>query len=148
MARRKSAKEKMLTLKEPKVVEDPRGRGKMLIPTPLLLAGLIRRIPRGKLATIAQLREKLARDFKADFTCPMTTGIFLRIIAEAAEEELKEGKEKVTPYWRVLRRDGSLNEKFPGGVRLQAERLKQEGHILLPGKIPKVKDYVKALVRF
>ena len=49
MARRKSAKEKMLTLKEPKVVEDPRGRGKMLIPTPLLLAGLIRRIPRGSL---------------------------------------------------------------------------------------------------
>ena len=145
---RKSPREKMLRLKEPKLVDDPKGRGRMLVPTPLLIDGLIRKIPRGKLATVGQLREKLARDHGADLTCPLTTGIFLRIIAEVAEEDLKEGR-KATPYWRVIRQDGSLNEKFPRGGKLQAKRLKEENHSIIEekGKL-KVKEYVKALYKF
>ena len=102
--------------------------GKMLIPKPLDIDTLIKRIPRGKLATVIQIREKLARDADANCCCPLTTGIFLRIVAEVAEEDLRNGKKGVTPYWRIVKADGSLNGRFPGGVIAQAAHLKEEGH--------------------
>jgi hypothetical protein len=73
------------------------GTGKMLIPRPLDVDALIRKIERGKLATVEQIRERLAKDFHANITCPMTTGIFLRIVAEAAVEDLRSGKENNNP---------------------------------------------------
>jgi len=69
---------------EPKVVDIPPrmvkrfGTGKMLVPTPLLVDGLMHRVEKGKLVTVNQLRERLAKDFKVDSTCPLTTGIFLQ----------------------------------------------------------------------
>jgi alkylated DNA nucleotide flippase Atl1 len=78
----------------------------------------------------------------------MTTGIFLRIVAEVAEEDLRSGKGEVTPYWRVIKADGSLNEKFPGGIQAQAAHLKKEGHSIEPGKgrkPPRVKNFEKSL---
>jgi hypothetical protein len=124
------------------------GAGKMLIAKPLDVDALIRKIKGGKLVTVAQVMEKLAKDAHADCACPMTTGIFLRIVAEVAEEDLKCGKEEVTPYWRVLKSDGSLNIKFPGGTQSQAARLKEEGHSIEPGKgkkSPRVKNFEKSL---
>src|SRR4030066_2365312 len=100
------------------------GTGKMFIPKPLDINALINKIPKGKLVTVTQIREKLAKDAHANCSCPMTTGIFLRIVAEVAEEDLKSGKGKATPYWRVLKTGGSLNIKFPGGTKAQAARLK------------------------
>ena len=132
----------------PKVVDDPRGRGRMLIPKPLDVDALVREIHQGKPATVDQIRERLARDFQADLTCPLTTGIFLRIAAEAAEEDLSRGERDITPYWRVVRSDGSLNEKLPGGVEAQASRLREEAHSIEPGrgkKPPWVKDFEKSL---
>jgi len=58
----------------------------------------------------------------------MTTGIFIRIAAETAEEDLSKGRKEITPYWRVIKDDGSLNEKFPEGTEAQAARLREEGH--------------------
>lgn len=104
--------------------------GKMLIPKPLDIDALIKRVPKGKLATVIQIRDKLAKDAQVNCCCPLTTGIFLRIVAEVAEEDLRNGKKEVTPYWRVVRADGSLNERFPGGVQAQAAHLKEEGHII------------------
>ena len=139
----------------PRVVDVPPkmakrfGTGKMLIATPLLVDALIRKVEKGKLVTVRQLRERLAKDFKVDSTCPLTTGIFVRIAAETAEEDLRMGRGDITPYWRVIRDDGSLNEKFPGGVATQATRLRQEGHTIEPAKgkkPPKVKDFEKDLV--
>jgi hypothetical protein len=104
--------------------------GKMLIPKPLDINALIRRIPKGRLATVMQIRDKLAKDAHANCCCPLTTGIFLRIVAEVAEEDLRNGENGVTPYWRVVRADGSLNERFPGGVQAQAARLQEEGHTI------------------
>jgi len=49
----------------------------------------------------------------------------------------------------VVKDDGSLNPKFPGGVKAQAARLKEEGHRIIAGqgkKPPKVQDFEKALV--
>ncbi|MCJ7667951.1 MAG: MGMT family protein [Anaerolineae bacterium] len=144
--RRKTAREKLEGDQGlPRVVDDPRGQGKMLIPKPLDVDALMRKVQRGKLATVTQIRERLARDFNADFTCPLTTGIFIRIAAEvAAEENLNEGKKRINPYWRVIKADGSLNEKFPGGTEAQAARLIEEGHTILPGKgkkPPRVKEF-------
>jgi len=141
---------------EPQVVDIPPkmakrfGTGKMLIATPLLVDNLVRQVTNGKLVTIGQIRERLARDFCADSTCPLTTGIFLRIAAETAEEDLKAGKKEITPYWRVVRDNGSLNDRFPGGVEGQAEHLKEEGHTIEPGKgkkPPRVKDFESFLVK-
>ncbi len=147
---RKSSREKLEKDQGlPKVVDDPRGRGRMLIPKPLDVDALIRVVEKGKLITDSQIRERLAKDFHADITCPMTTGIFLRIAAETAEEDLGKGLKQITPYWRVIKSDGSLNEKFPGGVDAQAAHLREEGHTIEPGKgkkPPKVKDFEKALV--
>ncbi len=148
MKTKKTAREKMKTITEARLVEDPKGRGRMLIPRPLDVDALVRKIPKGKLATISQVRERLARDCHADLTCPLTAGIFLRIVAEAVEEDLAEGKKNITPYWRAVKDDGSLNEKFPGGTYLQSTRLKEEGHSILPGKgkkPPRVQDFEKFL---
>src|SRR5664279_2726982 len=111
------------------------GHGIMLVPTALELDAMIRKIPRGQLSTLAQIRSRLARWHNADLTCPLVTGIFLRIVAEAAEEDRSAGREEVTPYWRVVRDDGTLNAKFPGGMEAQAQRLREEGHKVEDGKV-------------
>ena len=125
----------------PKLVPVPEGmtkrlgRGMMLIPTALEVDAMIRKIPRGQVSTLAQLRKRLARWHNVDVTCPLVTGIFLRIVAEAAEEDRLAGKPDIAPYWRVVREDGKMNAKFPGGAETQAERLRSEGHTVEHGKI-------------
>ena len=136
----------------PKIVRVPPkwrkqyGTGTMLIAHPLEVDALIRKVPRGKLVTVARLRECLARKHRTSTTCPLTTGIFVRIVAEVAEEDRRAGKTRFTPYWRVVRDDGSLNEKFPGGVKQQARRLRAEGFALDGGK--RVPDFNRRLIRF
>ena len=121
----------------------------MLVPRPLDVDALIRKIPKGKLATTGQIGERLAIDCKADCACPMTTGIFVKIAAETAEEDLRAGKKRIIPYWRVIKSNGKLNEKFPGGARAQAKRLREEGHVIQAAKgkaALRVKDFAKSLV--
>ena len=114
----------------PKVVASPRGRGTMLVPTPLLVAEEIRRVRRGRLVTSAELRARLAARLGADQTCPLTMGILLHIVAGAAEEQLAAGKRPVAPYWRVVDEKGMLNPKIPPGPARQAFHLKREGHVV------------------
>ena len=121
-------REKMKKPQEPKLVQVPPrmsqfGKGLMLIPTPKLVDETVRQIARGRLVTVGEIRRKLAADFAADVTCPLTTGIFIRIVAEASEEDRANGRKRVAPYWRVIKDDGSLNPKFPGGVQLQTRYL-------------------------
>src|SRR5579864_739116 len=110
------------------------GTGTMLIPSPREVEAVIRTVPEGHVVTVSKIREVLAGKHGADVTCPLTTGIFVRIAAEAAEESAGSGAGKITPYWRVVKDDGSLNPKFPGGVKRQAGHLRDEGHRILPGK--------------
>ena len=153
---RKSWREKLETQDHSKIIQIPPrmtnrfGEGTMLIPRPLDVDALIRKAKKGQLITISEIRSRLARDNNVDVTCPITTGIFVRISAEAAAEDLENGKKQVTPYWRVVRADGSLNEKFPGGAKEQSRRLKEEGHSIAPGKgkkPPVVKDFERSLIR-
>jgi len=141
--------------KLPKIVAVPPkwrkqyGGGTMLIAHPLEVDALIRRVPKGRLVTVGQLRERLARRHSADCTCPLTTGIFVRIAAEAAEEDRRAGKKRIAPYWRVVREDGSLNEKYPGGTAGQARKLRAEGFAIAAGKAskPRVRDLAGRLLR-
>lgn len=128
---------------EPVVVADPRGR--MLVPTPMLVARALRRVPAGRLITPSQLRDRLARQAGADLTCPMTTGIFLNIIAAATEEALSEDRRATAPYWRVVDDRGGLMPKFPPGPARQAMWLRREGHRV--GKNYRVADFEQALVK-
>lgn len=146
-----SWREKLEKEQQPKIVDVPPkmsrfGKGKMLIPTPLLVDELVRRIPKGKLVTVSELRRKLAADFGADVTCPLTTGIFVRIAAEAAEEDRANGRRRVTPYWRVVKDDGSLNPKFPGGEKQQSQCLQDDGlSVVQKGKRVVVRDFEQRL---
>lgn len=136
----KSWREKMDNPKLPKLVPVPPnmqkrfGNGAMLLPSPREVDEFIRTVRKGSVIPVSEIRQALAQRYAADVTCPLVTGMFVRIAAEAAEEDAAAGKTKITPYWRVIKEDGSLNPKFPGGVERQAERLRGEGHRIVPGR--------------
>lgn len=141
----KSIQEKMSHPEKPRVQRLKRQMGpsfppgKMLIATPKIIDRYVRKIRKGKTITVEELRNQLAFDFKADYTCPLTTGIFLRIVAENAEMQRGLGKTRIAPYWRVVSKGGALNPKFPGGIKAQARNLKQEGvDVVQKGKTLKV----------
>ena len=153
MKSRTTWREKLEKPQKPRVVNVPPkmsrfGKGMMLIPTPKLVDNLIRRVPKGKLVTVSELRRKLAADFAVDVTCPLTTGIFVRIAAEAAEEDRMNGRKRISGYWRVIKDDGSLNSKFPGGVAQQSRYLSREGLAIVRNgkKPPKVKEFERRLI--
>ncbi len=105
---------------------------RMVISTPAEVDGLIRAIPKGRLASINTLREALAHRHGVDIACPITTGIFASISAKAAVEEEETGAKRTAPWWRVIKSDGKLNEKFPGGLLEHRRRLAAEGFSFVP----------------
>ncbi|NLX97881.1 MAG: MGMT family protein [Rhodopirellula sp.] len=100
-----------------------------VVPSPVRLEQIIRSLPWGELITMQQLAQRLAAEHGADLACPMTTGIFCRLIAEAVEESSRPG---AVPWWRVLKTGNELNPKYPGGGLLQRQRLEAEGHRVKP----------------
>ncbi len=155
MGKKKSWKEKLHDTKDlPKVVPleeklaEKWGSGTLAIPSPLEVNEIMRSVPKGKLITINKIRERIAIKHGATLGCPITTGIFAWIAANAAEEERAEGKKRITPWWRTLKEGGVLNPKYPGGVQRQMELLEAEGHVIVPKgkKNFKVVDYEKKLV--
>ena len=127
------------------------GTGTCAIPAPMEVDELMRKVPKGRVTTINDIRSAVAKRHKATIGCPITCGIFAWIAANAAEESRAEGKKRITPYWRTLKTGGELNPKYPGGVRAQSAHLREEGHTIQAEKgkkPPKVKDFQKRLVKF
>jgi hypothetical protein len=123
------------------------GTGTMVIPAPLEVDELMRRVPKGKLVTIHELRAALAKKHGVNIACPITTGIFSWIAAHAADESSKEGAKRITPYWRTLKTGGELNPKYPGGIAALKRQLQREGHkVVQRGKRFLVADFEKSLV--
>ncbi len=156
-SRRLSWTEKLEKEQAPKIVrltpaQQAKWGGKtMFIATPKMILDLIAKVPKGKLTTVNLLREKLARDIGTDVTCPITTGIFIWIVANAMGEMMDSGKGKPVPYWRVLREGGKLNEKYPGGIAAHTLQLEQEGFLVVPsknGKSATVAGYENKLYSF
>ena len=100
------------------------GGENMLIAPPLEYNEIMSKIPKGKVITITEIREFLAKKHNAEFTCPLTAGIFLSLAAQASEER----EDNKIAFWRTLKKDGELNPKYPGGVEYQKEMLEMEGH--------------------
>jgi len=108
----------------------------------------MRRVPKGRLATINEIRACLAKKHGTDLACQMTTGIFAWIAAHAAERGARAGEKRITPYWRTLKTGGELNPKYPGGIPALARLLKAEGHkVTKRGRKYVVRDYESALAR-
>lgn len=84
----------------------------MLIPSAHEMQVWIRQIPENETRTVIEMRNYFAKKHGADITCPLTSGIFLRIIAEGAEEDRAAGKTDVTPYWRVVNDNGKMPPKI------------------------------------
>ena len=123
------------------------GTGTVVIPAPIEVDEMMRKVPAGKVATINEIRSSLAKKHKATIGCPMTTGIFAWIAAHAAEEQKQLGETNITPYWRTLKAGGLLNEKYPGGAEAQRFLLEKEGHtVVKKGKKYAVLNYEKSLV--
>ncbi|MBO3698011.1 MGMT family protein [Roseivirga sp. E12] len=153
MSKKKSTREKLMAREEKIHVITPEwehkyGKGKLLVPHPRDIENIVNTTNKGELLTNDIIRDLLAKERKVQVTDPISVGIFLKILGEVAEEERLEKKESITPYWRVLKPDGSINIKFHGGVKYQEELLRAEGFELLPPKgkkPPKVADFEKFL---
>lgn len=100
---------------------------------------IMKSIPNGEVITVGEIRNYLAKNNYADFTDPITAGIFVSIVAWASHQR----SNKKTPYWRTLKVNGQLNEKYPGGIEAQKEKLELEGHVVIQRGRTNIRYYIK-----
>lgn len=115
------------------------GGDRMYFAPPIDYDKIMRLVPFGKLLTVGAIRDYLARQSGADFTEPMTAGIFVSIVAWASYQR----NDNKTPYWRTLKANGELNAKYPGGIEAQKEMLEKEGHTVIQKGRTNIRYYVK-----
>lgn len=115
------------------------GGSRMYFAPPIDYDKIMRTIPFGKVITVGKIREHFASKSGADFTDPITAGIFVSIAAWASHQR----SDDKTPYWRTLKANGELNEKYPGGAIKQKEQLEAEGHKIIQKGRKNIKYYVK-----
>src|SRR5689334_14181017 len=122
------------------------GTGTFVIPAPLEVDALMKKVRRGKLTTIGEIQTTLAKTHNTTSACPITTGIFAWVAAHAADEAEQGGRLRITPYWRTLKTGGELNPKYPGGIKNVRARLAAEGHrVIKKGKRYFVADFEKSV---
>jgi hypothetical protein len=103
----------------------------LLVASPQVVKAYIEAIPPGETRSVAEMRQDLARAHNADVTCPTSTGIFVRIVAEAALEDIHSGTPlaAVPPFWRVIAPDSDAAKKLSCGPafidRLRAAEAQQ-----------------------
>ena len=115
------------------------GGSKMYFAPPIDYDKVMKKIPYGKVITVGKIREYFAELSSADFTEPITAGIFVSIVAWASYQR----SEDETPYWRTLKANGELNAKYPNGIEAQKEKLEAEGHTIIQKGRKNVRYYVK-----
>ena len=119
----------------------------VVLVNPSEVVEVMSKVPEGKILTIVEICEKIANEHRVKACCSLTTGIFIMTAANATEEASKQGKNLNIPYWRTLKADGFLNEKYPGGLEAHKRLLEKEGFkILRKGRKFFVNDYKKYLV--
>lgn len=115
------------------------GGVRMYFAPPVDYDRVMKAVPLGKVITTGQIRDAFAKANHADFTDPITAGIFVSIAAWASEQR----NDDKTPYWRTLKADGELNPKYPGGVEKQKQKLEAEGHTIIQRGRSNVRYYVQ-----
>jgi len=109
---------------------------------------IMKEVPKGRLITIVEVCRQIARNHEVKACCSLTTGIFIMTAANAVEEARREGKSLDIPYWRTLKADGFLNEKYPGGQEAHKKLLGGENfRVITRGKKYQVDDYEKYLMK-
>jgi alkylated DNA nucleotide flippase Atl1 len=108
----------------PKVLDCPEMGERFVVPGPAEIEAIVRAVPKGRILSMPELTGQIAKKHGVATCCPMTTGIFVWIMAHAAEES---GKGDI-PWWRVVKKGGELNPKYPGAPDLQKGLLESEGH--------------------
>ena len=129
---------KFQTITDEKSIEKY-GGDKMYFAPPIEYDKVMQLVPYGKLLTVGTIRDYFAKRSGADFTEPITAGIFVSIVAWASFQR----KDDKTPYWRTLKANGELNAKYPGGIEAQKEMLENEGHTVIQKGRKNIKYYVK-----
>lgn len=129
---------KFQIITDPKSIEKYGGE-RMYFAPPADYDKVMKRIPFGKVITIGKIRDYFAKENNADFTEPITAGVFVSIAAWASYQRL----ENETPYWRTLKANGELNAKYPGGIEAQKEKLESEGHTVIQKGRTNIRYYVK-----
>lgn len=133
--KKKSWKEKMnpkaewkVEVSDKKFADVPEG-AKLLIATPMIVEDYVKNIPEGVSSSIQQMRKDLASEYNAEYTCPITSGIFLRIVAEKAFEEYQEGKtvDEIAPFWRMIDKKSTTAKKLTFGMDFINDQRKSEG---------------------
>jgi hypothetical protein len=106
----------------------------MLISSPSEIASYVSRIPHGETATIARLRTDLARRANADAACPVSTSIFLKVVAEVGLADMANGKSiaDVVPFWRVIEPSSKLAAKLSCGRDGIEHLLSLDGYAVAP----------------
>jgi len=115
------------------------GGERMYFAPPVSYDMIMKKIPYGKVVTVGMIRDYLAKENGADFTYPITAGIFVSIAAWASYQRTEDE----TPYWRTLKANGELNPKYPGGVEAQRTKLEAEGHTIIRRGMTNIIYYVK-----
>ncbi|MCI8788313.1 MAG: methylated DNA-protein cysteine methyltransferase [Lachnospiraceae bacterium] len=129
---------KIQTITDQKSIEKY-GGSRMYFAPPMDYDKVMKRIPYGKVITVGKIREHFAALNGADFTEPITAGIFVSIAAWASHQRTEDK----TPYWRTLKAGGELNAKYPGGVEAQKEMLEAEGHTIVQKGRKNIRYYVQ-----
>ena len=120
----------------------------IVLVNPSQVVEIMKSVPKGKLITLIEICKNLAQKHKVKGCCSLTTGIFIMTAANAAEEAAKEGKNLGIPYWRTLKADGFLNEKYPGRQEAHKSLLEKEGFVIKrKGKRYFVEDYQNYLLK-
>lgn len=131
---RKSWKQKLGSGKPPHIEVLTKNFGgapagaQMLISQPREVESYIRGLAPGTVQTVADMRAALANAHGADISCPISTGIFARITAEAALDDLLAGTplDSITPFWRVIDPESALAAKLSCGPRFITEQRANE----------------------
>lgn len=114
----------------------------VVLVNPSEVVAIMAAVPKGKLVTIVEICRALAAKHKVKGCCSLTAGIFVMTAANAAAEAAAAGRKVDIPYWRTLKAEGFLNEKFPGGIKAHKQRLEKEGHrVVARGKRYQVEGY-------
>ena len=138
MLREDKGMPRIQTVTDPGTIEKYGGT-RMYFAPPMDYDRVMRRVPAGKLTTVGEIRKYFAACSGADFTEPITAGVFVSIAAWASFQR----QEDITPWWRTLKAGGELNPKYPGGVEAQREKLEAEGHTVIQRGRKNIRYYVK-----
>ncbi len=129
---------KFQTITDPKNIEKYGGSCMYFAP-PIDYDRIMKKIPYGKVITVEKIREHFAKLNDADFTEPITAGIFISIAAWASYQRFEDK----TPYWRTLKANGELNVRYPQGIEAQKTKLEAVGHTNLQKGRKHIRYYVK-----